>query len=358
MQLETPAAPGSELYTSLWQWKVLVQKKRSLMKLFKKRKGKANSQDVLRLPGLATSWWRFWNPKKGERWTKEIPNQSYPPVICCRPGSRLTSYDNMLVAPSWADCERRPGTCYTCGQDWCGRCRWPNSQLWKQVDTPLCISYWCHLVANFHISPSFWFWVGRFFRPCGGCLSATLWAPVAKSHRPKPLCCKMWVPRAAVGDWHCGIPVLLRCWDSSVSSYRRRGAQLVGCRTCPCLGNLWTRRMKNMTSRSPSVVRNCSKKSCPTSEWIVHGDVRGRFQEQLKTRVGGLSPVVSVVTVVTACDSNFDMWLLKLEDYSIFRLDKGSRLAQGSAAPLPQWRSAFRLYLGSESRRNESLGLA
>ena len=147
MQLETPAAPGSELYTSLWQWKVLVQKKRSLMKLFKKRKGKTNSQDVLRLPGLATSWWRFWNPKKGERWTKEIPNQSYPPVICCRPGSRLTSYDNMLVAPSWADCERRPGTCYTCGQDWCGRCRWPNSQLWKQVDTPLCISYWCHLVA-------------------------------------------------------------------------------------------------------------------------------------------------------------------------------------------------------------------
>ncbi|CAL1154990.1 unnamed protein product [Cladocopium goreaui] len=39
---------GSELYTSLWQWKVLVQKKRSLMKLFKKRKGKTNSQDVLR----------------------------------------------------------------------------------------------------------------------------------------------------------------------------------------------------------------------------------------------------------------------------------------------------------------------
>ena len=64
MQLETPAAPGSELYTSLWQWKVLVQKKRSLMKLFKKRKGKANSQDVLRLPGLATSWWRFWNPRE------------------------------------------------------------------------------------------------------------------------------------------------------------------------------------------------------------------------------------------------------------------------------------------------------
>ena len=241
-------------------------------------------------------------------------------------------------------------------------------------------------MANFHTSPSFWFWVGRFFRPCGGCLSATLWAPVAKSHRPKPLCCKMWVPRAAVGDWHCRFPVLLRCWDSSVSSYRRRGAQLVGCRTCPCLGNLWTRRMKNMTSRSPSVVRNCSKKSCPPEssirwvlahhgqfgtalfsikgvpnahhEWIVHGDLRGRFQEQLKTRVGGLSPVVSVATIVTACDSNFDMWLLKLENDSIFRLDKGSRLAQGSAAPLPQWRSAFRLYLGSEYRRNESLGLS
>eukprot|EP00435_Cladocopium_sp_Y103_P039807 s1971_g10.t1 len=40
---------GSELYTSLWQWKVLVQRRRSLMKLFKKRrKGKTNSQDVLR----------------------------------------------------------------------------------------------------------------------------------------------------------------------------------------------------------------------------------------------------------------------------------------------------------------------
>ena len=43
---------GSELYTSLWQWKALVQRKKALTKLYHKyRQKKADSEDVRKLFG-------------------------------------------------------------------------------------------------------------------------------------------------------------------------------------------------------------------------------------------------------------------------------------------------------------------
>ena len=50
----------------------------------------------------------------------------------------------------------------------------------------------------------------------------------------------------------------------------------------------------------------------------MHGDLLGRFQEQIKARVGETDLWEPLGPVVTACDSNFDIFLLKLEDGAAF----------------------------------------